>query len=111
MSLNKPIVMYEPFAPIAELESRADKLAADNAALRLDQTELCNLLADKSGQLARLEQDAATLRCQLAEQQRLNAQLQLRIERMRIAASAAANLKRRPTTGRSTGRYVAQRNR
>jgi len=55
------IVNLEPFAPIARLEARVEELEALNAAYLADQTALCELVADKDGKIARLEQQVAAL--------------------------------------------------
>jgi len=67
--LNRPIVQWEPFAPVAELESRAYRLERENSALTEDNTSLCSLveaqslmLADKCRQIALLEQEVARLK-------------------------------------------------
>lgn len=60
--MNVPIVQYDPFAPVAELERKVESLEAVNAALLADQTALCDLLAEAHGKLARAEQEIARLK-------------------------------------------------
>jgi len=52
----------QPFRLVAPLEQRLEALEAENAAFRDDQQSLCDLLADKCGQIARLEQELAQLK-------------------------------------------------
>ena len=52
----------EPFQLVAPLERRLEALESVIAAFREDQTSLCDLLADKCGQIARLEQELAQLK-------------------------------------------------
>jgi hypothetical protein len=60
--VNRPIVSWEPFAPVAEFERQVAALTEDN-------TSLCSLveaqslmLADKCRQIALLEQEVARLK-------------------------------------------------
>jgi hypothetical protein len=64
--MNTPIVLYEPFLPVADLErtvealeARAFELLRENEVLRKSETDLCELLADQAGVIARLEQELA----------------------------------------------------
>ena len=62
--MNRPIVSWEPFPPIAALERRVEELESLNQALREDVTAVCDQVAIKCGVIARLEQELAQLKAQ-----------------------------------------------
>lgn len=60
--MNRPIIQWEPFAPVATLEREVEQLRSINAALVADQDSLCNLLADITQKNALLQAEVAKLK-------------------------------------------------
>ncbi len=61
--MNKPIVTWEPFNPVADLERRIEELTADN-------TSLCDLVAAQSLMLADKNRELALVQDELAKLKR-----------------------------------------
>lgn len=93
--MNKPIVTWEPFAPVRSLENEVYELKCANECLTEDNASLCDLVAAQSLMLADANQKIALLEQEIA---RLERQGQYRITSQ-------------PETFRSSVRYLAQRNR
>jgi len=93
--VNKPIVCWEPFAPVRSLENDVYELKCANEALTEDNTSLCDLVAAQTLLLADANRRIAVLEQEVS---RLERQGQYRITSQ-------------PETFKSSVRYLGQRTR